>query len=56
LGERRGRRLRLGADFGVPSTPKEPERASARERGGTRGRKKEEGIGGGGEEEAAGFA
>jgi hypothetical protein len=35
--------------FRVPSTPREPERASARQRGGTRGRKKEEGIGGGGE-------
>jgi hypothetical protein len=55
---RRGSRLRLGADFGVPSTPREPERASARDReqddeeGG-----RKEGEGGGlGEEEAAGFA
>jgi hypothetical protein len=41
--------------FRVPSTPREPERAQREARGGARGRKKEEGIGGG-EEEAAGFA
>jgi hypothetical protein len=43
FGGRRGSRLRLGADFGVPSTPEEPARAPA-ERGGRGGRKKEEGI------------
>jgi hypothetical protein len=60
-GGRRGSRLRLGADFGVPSTPREPERASARDEGARRteegGRKegREESFGSG-EEEAAGFA
>jgi hypothetical protein len=40
VGGRRGSRLRLGADFGVPSTPEEPARAQRRER---RKRRKEEG-------------
>jgi hypothetical protein len=56
---RRGSRLRLGADFGVPSTPREPERASADGEQEHRGRRKEEGgkeSFGSGEEEAAGFA
>jgi hypothetical protein len=41
VGGRRGSRLRLGADFGVPSTPEEPDASAAERR--KRGRKKEEG-------------
>jgi hypothetical protein len=48
-GGRRGSRLRLGADFGVPSTPKGPSASEGTERR----KEKEEGRG---EEEAAGFA
>jgi hypothetical protein len=53
VGGRRGSRLRLGADFGVPSTPEEPERAHGERR---KRRKEEGGRKFGGEEEAGGFA